>query len=285
MNARAAALCAALAVFGLHAEEDFVIAARSTSTQGAAVNAARIKTLADLFRRSADGDAQAADQFASSSLIERTTSLATMADAGKEELRQKAIAALASLAKLSDGASALEIQAAELARAALTRATINETNPAISAIAREAWKAAVQPDLAAADKGAQQRGKANLAAMAAPLDGENPFPARRAFEGLMGMGGPDALELLVTKIRRTWGPWTHNHIFIGTERAYIADYDISGNSFKPVVRSYMTGVVLDSKVLQVEIVEYIIENLRRMRAEDRVLNDPNQWGDFIRKNR
>jgi len=52
------------------------------------------------------------------------------------------------------------------------------------------------------------------------------------------------------------------HVLVAQERAYIADYDISGNSFDPVIRSYLTGVVLEVRPTVSHDRKYITLDLR-----------------------
>src|SRR5947207_2280889 len=63
-------------------------------------------------------------------------------------------------------------------------------------------------------------------------------------EAMKELGGPRVLEVIIEHWKQYWGPSARDHIFVGQQRSYIADYDISGDSYDPVVRSFMTGVVL-----------------------------------------
>jgi hypothetical protein len=69
---------------------------------------------------------------------------------------------------------------------------------------------------------------------------------------LKAIGGPRVFEVIIEHWKETWGAGPRTHAFFGTMRSYVADYDISGDSYDPVIRSFLTGTVIDAKVLRIE---------------------------------
>lgn len=102
-------------------------------------------------------------------------------------------------------------------------------------------------------------------------------------EAMKELGGPRVLEVIIEHWKQYWGPSARDHIFIGQQRSYIADYDISGNSYDPVIRSFMTGVVLDAKVLQVEADVYYVW-IREVAGAHKLEKDPVVWEKWVKKN-
>lgn len=102
-------------------------------------------------------------------------------------------------------------------------------------------------------------------------------------EAMKELGGPRVLEVIIEHWKTYWGPSARDHIFVGTQRSYVADYEISGDSYDPVVRSFMTGVVLDAKVLQVEADVYYVW-VREVAGAQKLGNDPLVWEKWVKKN-
>lgn len=219
----------------------------------------------ELLRKDLDGDQPAHEAWVALDERLRMRALAQAAEGGQEKLRRRA---------------AEELKAAELTgleeadraavRKALARVTIAENDDAIRADALAAWK-----KLVAADEPAAVR------EMAEGLERPNAIEQRRAFGALRAVGGPGVLQVLIRKITKRWGRIGRAHILIAEQRSYIADYDVSGATFDPVIRSFLTGVVLDSEILAVEMSHYVVEQLRAMGARDAQLADPAAWQRFL----
>lgn len=73
-----------------------------------------------------------------------------------------------------------------------------------------------------------------------------------------------------------------NHVLFARQRAYIADYNVSGAVFAPVVRSFLVGVVLDVEQLRVEVYHLIHAGLHRLVATDPG-PDPRKWRELLDK--
>lgn len=219
----------------------------------------------ELLRKDLDGDKAAHEAWAALDERLRMRALAQAAEGGQEKLRRRA---------------AEELKAAELTglegadraavRKALARVTIAENDDAIRADALAAWK-----KLVAAGEPAAVR------EMAEGLERPNAIEQRRAFGALRAVGGPGVLQVLIRKITKRWGRIGRAHILIAEQRSYIADYDVSGATFDPVIRSFLTGVVLDSEILAVEMSHYVVEQIRAMGARDAQLADPAAWQKFL----
>ena len=97
------------------------------------------------------------------------------------------------------------------------------------------------------------------------------------------IGGPRVFEIIVEHWIETWGAGSRNHVFFGQMRSYIADYDISGDTYDPVVRTFLTGVVLDAKSLRVEVDVYYYW-IREVTNERKLPNDPMAWKRWVKKN-
>jgi hypothetical protein len=108
----------------------------------------------------------------------------------------------------------------------------------------------------------------------------NAAAAMRAF------GGPRVFEVIIQHWRESCGPGPRNHIFQGEQRSYIGDYDVSGAVYKPVVRSFLTGVVLDTKIQHIEGDSYYYE-IREVAPDDPNLpkNDVAAWQKWLEKAR
>lgn len=243
----------------------------SQAPEAAKVCAEREKLDAlDLFRRAVAGGEAAERSWRALPEAVRVHALARSMEGGAEGLRRRALAELqaADLTGLDDEA------ARTAARHALARAAVREPVDEVREGAREAWAEQARLD-----------GKPALEEMAGALDRPNAMEQRRAFQALQAAGGLGVAEVLITRIERRWGAGARNHILVATQRSYIADYDVSGAVFDPVIKSFMTGVVLDSRVLGIEITEYIVELLRGAGAGPDVLRDPRRWAGFIEEAR
>lgn len=238
------------------------------SPRGKAAAEARESLLAnEFFRKTVDGDAQAAERWQKLPLLERVAALARASDNAHRPLRKRALEELTALSE--DG---LNDEARGLQRQALAQACVRESIDELRKLALHGWQALARRD-----------GRKALDEMAAGLDLDSPVEKNRALKALQALGGREVVEVLITKIEMRWGKFPRSHLFIGTQRSYISDYDVSGSAYDPVVRSILAGTVLDVQILEVVITKYIIEELRRLGAEDGVLKDPRQWKEFLKK--
>ena len=223
----------------------------------------------DLLRRSTTGDESAQRTWQALPERTRTWALARALESGQEALRRRA---LEELSREEHGTR--EAALAQTARLALAKAAVQESNAALRAQAQQAW-------LVHAKSGGREAAEE----MAQGLDVENPLVQKRAFEALKAAGGNGVLEVLITKITRRWGKFARGHILIAQQRSYVADYDVSGAVYDPVVRSFLTGVVLDTQILEVQVTQYIVEELRRLGANHEVIRQPKEWENFVQKKR
>jgi len=223
---------------------------------------------ADQFRLAHAGDHGAKARWAALPAQRKLSALARVLLSGRKELRHEAIRVLAGISEssLEDGGRL------QLSRA-LGYAAVKEDDKAMRGAARTAWARLARENDAAVDE------------MAPALDFKNAIEAGRAFEAMKDAGGAGVVEALVTKITERWGKFARGHILIGTQRSYIADYDVSGAVYDPVVKSYLTGVVLDTQILEVIIETYIVEQLRALGADPDVIRAPKLWKEFIQKKR
>lgn len=111
---------------------------------------------------------------------------------------------------------------------------------------------------------------------------DDPLIKSNTIEAMKDIGGKRVFEVIIEHWKEFWGPSARDHVFIGTVRSYIGDYDISGNSYDPVVRSFMTGVVLDAKVLKVEADIYYVW-IREITGDRKLPNDPLAWERWMKK--
>lgn len=221
----------------------------------------------DLFRKSVAGDAAATERWDRLAVSERVGALARASENARRPLRKRALEELAKISEdgLTDDARAQQ-------RQALARATVHEPIDEMREAARKAWVDSAKQD---GKKAAEEMGNA--------LDLENPTEKQRAFQALREVGGNGVLEVLITKITMKWGKFPRSHMIVGSQRSYISDYDVSGATYDPVVKSILTGVVFDVQITEVEVTKYIVEELRHLGADDDTLKHPNAWKDFVKK--
>lgn len=239
------------------------------SPKGKADDAARKDFIGnEIFRKAVEGDEAAAAKWQKLPAEARVATLARAAENAHRPLRKRA---LEELAALSEG-DLDSPEAKTLQRQALAKAAVHECVDEMRENATKAWQGAAKRD---GRKAAEEMGNA--------LDLDNPMEQGRALKNLQAIGGNDVVEVLITKIEMRWGKFPRSHMVVATQRSYIADYDVSGSAYDPVVRSMLTGVVLDTQVLEVMITKYIIEELRRLGADDAALHGPQQWKAFLKK--
>lgn len=222
----------------------------------------------EIFRKHVDGDEAATSKWLKLTAETRIATLSRAAENAHRPLRKRA---LEELAALSEG-DLESPESKKLQRQALAKASVHECVDEMRENATKAWLGAAKRD-----------GRKAIEEMGAGLDLDNPMEQGRALKNLQAIGGNDVVEVLITKIEMRWGKFPRSHMVVATQRSYIADYDVSGSAYDPVVRSMLTGVVLDVQILEVMITKYIIEELRRFGADDAALHGPQQWKAFLKK--
>ena len=215
-----------------------------------------------LYKASLDGDAVARKTWDDLKAEERMSAMAKVAWSKEDsKYREKAIRALAHISPSAD--------ADGVGLKALASVAVAEGDGSLRALARKAL-------IAEDDKRAPKL-------LVNALNFDDPLIKNNTLEAMRQMGGQRVFEVIVEHWKEFWGEGPRGYTFIGTQRSYIADYDISGNSYDPVVKSFMTGVVLDTKVLKVEGDVYYMW-IREVTGERKLPNDPAAWERWIKKN-
>ncbi len=215
-----------------------------------------------LFKAQIDGVADAKKSWDDLKIEDRTNAMAAVAWSKEDaRYREKAIRALARISPSSD------VDGAGLK--ALASVAVAEGDGSMRALARKAL-------IAEDDKRAPKL-------LAKALEVNDPLVKNNAIEALRDIGGPRVFEVIVEHWKEIWGEGPRGYVFIGTQRSYISDYDVSGSSYDPVVKSFMTGAVLDAKVVRVEADVYYVW-IREVTGERKLPNDPAAWQRWIKKN-
>lgn len=106
-----------------------------------------------------------------------------------------------------------------------------------------------------------------------------------AKDALRAFGGPRVFEIVIEHWKEIWGAGPRTHAFFGTQRSYVADYDISGDTYDPVIRTFFTGTVIDTKVLKVEA-DYYLVTIREIAGDPPgVGNAPPAWERWVAANK
>jgi len=218
----------------------------------------------ELYHKMLSGDEKARKKWHKLKPAERTRALSAVAlhkDASLD--RNKAIKELG-LQSHSDDPDAEGV-------AALARLAVADSDGGTRALARKAIAA--------------RNDERVLAPLATALKHNDALVRGNAAAALKALGGPRIFEVIIEHWKETWGPGPRAHCFFGQMRSYIADYDISGDAYDPVVRSFFTGVVLDAKSLRVEGDIYYI-TIREVAPEDvKLPNNPAAWKEWLDKER
>jgi len=229
----------------------------------AAKRAERFEQL-NVYRRAVAGDAAARAEW----------------DARKPEPRH---ALLSELAVTKEGSAARQQALLDLARLSTSE---DATGQGLVAIAR----------VAVADGDGSMRDLARKALivrnddrtpklLASVLRADDALMRANAVAAMKAIGGPRLFEVIIEHWKEVWGAGPRNHMVVGAQRSYVADYDISGDSYDPVVRRFITGVVLDTKVLKVESDVYYV-TIREVTPFDVNLpNNPAAWQKWLRQER
>jgi len=208
-------------------------------------------------------------------------------DAARQEWNQKKAqeryALLAELAVTREGSSARKQAVLDLARLSTSE---DKDGHALVALARVAVGDGDGSMRELARNGLVVRNDERtpkLLAMA--LRGGDALMRANAAAAMKAIGGPRIFEVIIEHWKETWGAGPRNHMVIGTMRSYVADYDISGDSYDPVVRSFITGVVLDTKVLKVESDVYYVTIREVTPFKVDLPNNPAAWQKWLLQER
>lgn len=253
------AFVVSLSACGFTAEE---VASARIGLSAQAEKRAELDANAAVYKAQVDGSAEAKKSWDELPADDRTRALAAVAWSKEDaKYREKAIRALARISPSSD--------ADGTGLKALASVAVAEGDGALRALARTALTAED-------DKRAPHL-------LAKALEVNDPLVKNNAVEALKGIGGPRVFEVIVEHWKETWGEGPRGYVFIGTQRSYIGDYNVSGSSYDPVVKSFMTGAVLDAKVVRVEADVYYVW-IREVTGERKLANDPAAWQRWIKKN-
>jgi hypothetical protein len=121
--------------------------------------------------------------------------------------------------------------------------------------------------------------------LASALKHEDDLIRGNAREALRAFGGPRVFEIVIEHWKEVWGAGPRTHAFFGTQRSYVADYDISGDTYDPVIRTYFTGTVIDTKVLRVEADVYLVTIREIAGIAEGIGNAPPAWEKWLAENR
>ncbi len=109
----------------------------------------------------------------------------------------------------------------------------------------------------------------------------------RAMEDIGKAGYSGGVEILVTRMKITYGGGARSYFFSAEQRAYIKDYDVeiatSAAAYDPIIGTVSDGVVLDTKVLRIDEEMTIIEKrvmngaMQDLTGVDNKKGDPQAW--------
>jgi hypothetical protein len=218
-----------------------------------------------MYRRAVDGDATAKSAWKEKSAPERAALLSDLALNNEvSPARKQAVKDLAHLSN-SDDPKALGL-------VALARVAVADGDGSLRDLARKGLAAR-------SDERAPK-------ILASALRAEDPLVRANAAAAMKAIGGPRIFEVIIEHWKETWGASGRSNAFFGNMRSYIADYDISGDSYDPVVRSFLTGVVIDTKVLRVESDVYYV-TIREVTPFENVNpgKDPAAWQNWVQQER
>ncbi|MCZ7647580.1 MAG: HEAT repeat domain-containing protein [Planctomycetota bacterium] len=211
----------------------------------------------DLFRRVVREDAGAKAEWNRLDANLRARALAQVLLYAKEDLRLKAAGELAELTGDDDPS--------RQALPALVRAALRDENEAVR---EAAWKQVAARHAGEAPK-----------LLVPHLRAKDPEVRGRAVKALRALDAPRVYEAIVEHWRESWGAGPRAYMFVARQQAYVADYEISGDSYDPVVRTFLVGAVLDVKPLQAWADLYVIKFLREVSGQD-AGNDLKAWRNW-----
>lgn len=106
-----------------------------------------------------------------------------------------------------------------------------------------------------------------------------------AADALRAFGGPKVFEVIIEHWRETWGAGGRANCFFARQQAYVAGYNINGDSYDPEVRTFLEGVCLDVKSLKVERDIYY-KTIREIAPDDvKIGANPDAWEKWLNKER
>ena len=114
------------------------------------------------------------------------------------------------------------------------------------------------------------------------LHNNDPLVCANAEEALAAFGGPRVYEVLLEHWQESFGPSGRSSVFIGNQRSYVAGYNISGGSYEPVVKTFMTGQCLDGKVLGGWGDAYYMTLLQVSPKNVQLPADPQAWERWLK---
>lgn len=201
---------------------------------------------AALYRKVAGKDPVALRVWTELPTAERTRTLAEVARMAAPPLRLTALRELRTLSTAEDPEGRV--------LPALVDAALTEKNEKIRGTARE--------ELAHRDR------RAVSEKVVGRMEHGDEIERKRGEDVLRAVGGLEPVEVLIEHWRYTWGPGPRAHVIFARQRSYIADYNISGDSWDPVVRRFLVGTVLDVKPLRAFAEHYIVKVLRHLTGKN-----------------
>ena len=214
----------------------------------------------EFYKKVQAGDSEARQQWDALKGMQRTTILieASIKDEISRE-REHALHELAAIKRSDDPE--------DRAAWALARVACAEKNAALRELAQTALTA--------------RRDECTPMLLTAALSHSDEEIRNNAIGAMKAMGGPRVFEVIIQHWHDSCGPGPHNHIFQGTQRSYVGDYDVAGAVYDPVIKSFLTGVSLDLKVEHIEgdIYYYAI---REVAGPDvKLPNDIGAWQTWV----
>ena len=223
-----------------------------------------------IYAQALDGDAAARNKWDQISASERTAMLSELV-CGNGQIRLRTHA-LRELARTCISVP-LQKETASNAVMALARVAVLDANASMRALARKGLAA--------------QNGEQALQPLAGALQHAEPQVRANAAAALKDIGGPRVFEIVIEQWQQIWGGGPREYCFFGRTQSYVGDYNISGDAYEPVVRSFITGVVLDSKIVKVERDVYLV-GIREIAAGNINLpqgGEPAAWAKWLNKER
>jgi len=211
----------------------------------------------DAFRRAQENDELARKEWTGLTDGQRLSALKHILAYGQKSLRKAAVQELAGLGDGDPTGNAL---------LSLVQAGIKDNDQEV----RDAAMGIVKTNFAAD----APRMIAKQLRTAAPEE------RQRAEAALKAIGGDHVVEAVIEQWREIWGPGPRSYFAVLHQQAYVADYDISGNTYDPVVKVVNSGVVLDVKPLLTFANVYIVRLLRDLTGKD-MGNDPAAWEQWL----
>jgi hypothetical protein len=218
----------------------------------------------ELYSKCHAGDAASRKKWENLKRSDRTAILADVAcEPGESPVRSQAIKELATQSPSEDPEGT--------ALVALAQCAVKEKDGALRALARN---------------GLAARQDERTAKLLVPALGhDNVLIRDNAAAALKAVGGPRVFEVIIEHWKEFWGPGNRGYVFIGQQRSYVSDYDINGDSYDPVVRTFMTGVCLDVKSLKVEG-DIWYKTIREIAPDDvKLPENPAAWQKWVDKDR